>query len=80
MNLEIDEMRARLENSTRDVLAIVARNQIATVLEALPGSALEARLALSMLAIRLGVDMTELKGRPDGALTVLRHEAKEAKL
>ena len=31
MNLEIEEMCARLENSTRDVLAIVARNQIATV-------------------------------------------------
>ena len=77
MNLEIEEMCARLENSTRDVLAIVARNQITTVLEALPESALEARLALSMLAIRLGVDMAELKGRPDGAPTVTRFHAKE---
>lgn len=51
---------------------------IRDILKALPPNALSARLALSMLAIRLGVDMTELKGRVDGAPTVTRFHAKEA--
>ena len=78
MNLEIEEMCARLENSTRDVLAIVARNQIATVLEALPESALEARLALTLLARRMGANIDCLKGWDNGAPTVTRHHAKDA--
>lgn len=50
---------------------------IRDILKALPPNALSARLALSLLAIRLGVDMAEMKGRVDGAPTVSRFHAKE---
>lgn len=49
----------------------------AAILRALPADALEARMALSLLALKLGVDVSQLKGVPDGAPTVTRHHAKE---
>lgn len=50
---------------------------IRRILRALPADALEARLALSLLAMRLQVDTSEFKGVPNGAPTVVRHHAKE---
>lgn len=53
------------------------KDLIASVLRSLPADALEARLALSIVAAKLGVDLAELKGVEDGAPTVSRHHAKE---
>lgn len=45
------------------------------ILKALPQDATEARLALSLLAREFLTD--DMKGKEDGAPTVVRHHAKE---
>lgn len=72
------ELAAALKVSTTETDAAVTRAHFATVLEALPGDALEPRLALSLLARRMGADVDCLKGWPGGAPTVTRHHAKDA--
>jgi hypothetical protein len=47
------------------------------VLKALPPNALVARLSLSLLAMRLNVDTSAMKGERSGAPTVTRSHAKE---
>ena len=72
-------LMAALKVSAVEADAAGTRAHFATVLEALPESALEARLALTLLARRMGANIDRLKGWDGGAPTVTRHEAKEAK-
>ena len=68
---------ARLAADTRESILAIDRMNIGITLAALPESALEARMALSILALRLGVDVADFKGKPEGAPTVSRFHAKE---